>query len=99
MNDEDTQPSNPKVGPPESDDHPAVRAAERFAHLVGVLLEPIKQEIAKLTAAVDRLNADVTIKNATLHETQDQISTLQRQVRRIEKNLEIADTLPPETAA
>lgn len=92
MTEEDTRPSNPP--PPDPDDHPAVRAAERFAHLVGVLLGPLREEIRQLRLAVDRLDADVALKNGELREVKDEVLSIQNKIGRLER----ASTEPPEAA-
>lgn len=88
-----TRSSNP---PPDLDDHPAVRAAERFAHLVGVMLESLQEEIKQLRLSVDRLDADVAMKNGELREVKDEVLTLQNKVGRLERHF--ASTEPPEAA-
>lgn len=74
--DEATKPDN---GPPPSDDpHPAQAAAERFAHLVGALLEPIRDELSKL-------RADLGLTNGTTRSVIHRVTDLEDRVAAIEE--------------
>lgn len=74
--DEATKPDN---GPPPSDDpHPAQAAAERFAHLVGVLLEPLSKELAAL-------RADLGLTNGTTRSVLHRVTDLEDRVAAIEE--------------
>lgn len=86
-------------------EHPAVLAAERFAHLVGVLLEPVKDEIKQLRQdlaahqqeEIEHHRAvDTGLKLLVEHrQVQDRrIALLEERVAA----LELADTQPPEAA-
>ena len=76
VHDEHTKPDN---GPPPSDDqHPAQAAAERFAHLVGVLLEPIRDEIAKL-------RGDLGLTNGTTRSVLHRVTDLEDRVASLEE--------------
>lgn len=104
MNEEDkTRPSNPPPEPPE--EHPAVLAAERFAHLVGVMIEPIREELRQLRQDLaehqqEELEhhraVDTGLKLLVEHrQVQDRrIALLEERVAA----LELADTQPPEAA-
>lgn len=103
MNEEEnTRPSNP---PPESDPHPAVLAAERFAHLVGVLLEPVRDELKQLRENLAAHQVE-EVEHHRAVDTGLRILVEHRQVqdRRITlleervAALELADTQPPEAA-
>lgn len=96
-------PTDPEV--PASDPHPAVLAAERFAHLVGVLLEPVKEEIRHLRQDLaahqqeeieHHRSVDTGLKLLVEHrQVQDRrIALLEERVAA----LELADTQPPEAA-
>ena len=97
-------PTNPSNDPPDSE-HPAVLAAERFAHLVGVLLEPVKDGLKQLRQdlAAHQLEevehhraVDTSLKLLVEHgRGQDaRITLLEGRVAA----LELADTQPPEAA-
>jgi hypothetical protein len=73
----DDFPTHPEAAsePPE---HPAVLAAERFAHLVGVLLEPIKDEITKL-------RCDLGLANGQTRSVLHRLTDLEERVSKIEE--------------
>lgn len=76
IHDERTKPDNGP--PPDSDQHPAQAAAERFAHLVGVLLEPLRAELAAL-------RGDLGLTNGTTRSVLHRVTDLEDRVASLEE--------------
>lgn len=72
----DDTPTDPHGHEPPSE-HPASRAAERFAHLVGVLLEPVRDELAQL-------RADLGLANGTARSVLHRVTDLEDRVAHLE---------------
>lgn len=74
----DADKTKPDNGPPPSEDtHPAQAAAERFAHLVGVLLQPIRDEISAL-------RGDLGLTNGATRSVLHRVTDLEERVADLE---------------
>lgn len=83
-------PTDPRGTEPPSDRHPSERAAERFAHLVGVLLEPVRDELAQL-------RADLGLANGRSRSVLHRVTDVEDRVSRLEL-AGAATERPPEDA-
>lgn len=94
-----TAPEHERVEAPPSDPHPAVAAAERYAALVGVILEPLKLSLEQHQAAELEHHRRVELQ---LHAILEQEQSFGRRLTELEKRvakLELADTERPSPCA
>lgn len=61
----------------DDDKHPAERAAERFAHLVGAMLDPLKRDIEQIRASLGLTNGETRSLLHRVTDAEDRISALE----------------------
>lgn len=81
-----------------SDPHPAWAAAEHFAELVGVMLEPVTKGLAEHQAAEIEHHRRVEIQLKTILEQEQSFGRRLTELERRVSHLATADTEPPEPA-